>query len=122
MPLKIKAETLKKLQPKLRMIADGDTRVNVIRAERCAGLAVSRPKLAERVPIMRGSRAVGVSIDTLKKKPKAPPLKRVTKALLTNVFIYLRDATVKTPHIEGPSSRNGRIVEAQVPLSRVAGL
>lgn len=122
MPLKIKAETLKKLQPKLRMIADGDTRVNVIRAERCAGLVVSKPKLAKQVPMMRGSRAVGVSIDKLKKKPKAPPLKRVTRALITNVFVYLRDATVKTPKIDGPSSRNGRIVEAQVPLSRVAGL
>jgi len=122
MPLGIKPDTLKKLQPKLRMIADGDTRVNVVRAERCAGLAVSRPRVAKKVPFLRGARATPVSLEQLKKKPKAPPLKRITPALLTNVFVYLRDASVATPKLDIPMSRSGRIVEAQVPLNRVARL
>lgn len=40
MPPKIPRETLKKLQPKLRMIADGDAVVNTVRSERAAALAV----------------------------------------------------------------------------------
>ena len=43
MPLPIKPHILEKLQPKLRMIADGGTTVNVIRAERCGALAVDDP-------------------------------------------------------------------------------
>lgn len=120
MPLKIEPGTLKKLQPKLRMIADGDTRVNVIRAERCAGLAVDRPRVARQVPIMRGERAVPVTLEDFRRQPKAPPLKRVTRALIANVFVYLRDAGVATPTIDGPSSRQGRIVQAQVPLGSLA--
>src|SRR5262245_61184718 len=120
MPLGIKPEVLKKLQPKLRMIADGDTRVNVIRAERCAGLAVSKRSVAKRVPTLRGAEAVPVKLSDLKKKPKAPPLKRVTPAVDTNVFVYLRDATVKTPKFNVPMVRNGRIVKARVPLNRLA--
>ena len=46
MPLKIPTETLKKLQPKLRMIADGDTRVN-IEAARYAARNISTAKLVE---------------------------------------------------------------------------
>ena len=49
MPPKLSPDVLKKLQPKLRMFADGDTTVNVIRAERSAALAVDRPALLKRV-------------------------------------------------------------------------
>lgn len=119
MPLGIKPEVLKKLQPKLRMIADGDTRVNVIRAERCAGLAVSKKSVAKKVPTLRGADAVPIKLADLRKKPKAPPLKRVTPAVDTNVFVYLRDASVKTPKLNVPMVRNGRIVKAKVPLNRL---
>src|SRR6476660_4750153 len=119
MPLGIKPEVLKKLQPKLRMIADGDTRVNVIRAERCAGLAVSKKSVANKVPTLRGAQAVPIKLADLRKKPKAPPLKRVTPAVDTNLFVYLRDASVKTPKLNGPMVRNGRSVKAKVPLNRL---
>jgi subtilisin family serine protease len=122
MPPPIGPETLKKLQPKLRMIADGDTRVNVIRAERCAGLAVAQTRVVRDVPIMRGERAVPVALETLRRKPRTPPLKRVTSALVANVFVYLRDGAAPTPKIGGPFSRRGRIIEATVPLSRLGRL
>ena len=122
MPPRIKPATLKKLQPKLRMITDGDTEVNVIRAERCAGLAVETRRVAADVPIMRGERAVPVKVESLRRRPKPAPLKRVTRAVLANVFLYLRDAAAAGPVINGPSHRQGRIVEAQVPLSQLASI
>ena len=122
MPPRIKPATLKKLQPKLRMITDGDTEVNVIRAERCAGLAVETRRVAAEVPIMRGARAVPVKVESLRRRPKPAPLTRVTRAVLANVFLYLRDAAAAGPVINGPSHRQGRIVEAQVPLSQLASI
>lgn len=46
MPLRIPIDTLEKLQAKLRMIADGDTTVNVVRSERSAALAVRQRNAA----------------------------------------------------------------------------
>jgi hypothetical protein len=80
MPLPIPTETLKKLQPKLRMISNGDTRVNVVRAERCAALAVERPSTLKEIPTLRGPDAVPVALGNLKKKPRAPRLKKVSRA------------------------------------------
>jgi hypothetical protein len=46
---RIALELIRKLQPKLRMIADGDTTVNVVRAERCAALLVVSANASEEV-------------------------------------------------------------------------
>ena len=80
MPLRIAPATLKKLQPKLRMIADGDTAVNVVRAERCAALMVTSPSALKKSPSLRGAAATPVTLAELGKKPKTPPLKRITQA------------------------------------------
>jgi len=122
MPLRIPTETLKKLQPKIRMIADGDTTVNVVRAERCAGLAVERESLLKKIPPLRGPDDVPVTLRELKKKPKTPPLKRITRDVLTNVFVYLRDASAKSPKVTRPHSRSGQIIQVQAPLSEVPKL
>lgn len=122
MPLRIPTETLKKLQPKLRMIADGDTTVNVVRAERCAGLAVERESLLKKIPPLRGPDDVPVTLRELKKKPKTPALKRITRDVLTNVFVYLRDASAKSPKVTRPHSRSGQIIQVQAPLSEVPKL
>jgi len=122
MPLRVDSRVLKKLQPKLRMIADGDTRVNVVRAERCAGLVVSHERLAKSVPALRGAAAVPVSRRQARKRLRTPPLQRVTRDVLTNVFVYLRDASVPTPAVSGPSARSGRIMEAQLPVRDLIAL
>ncbi len=40
----------RKIHPKLRMIADGDTTVNVLRSEQCGVLAARTRSVASRVP------------------------------------------------------------------------
>jgi subtilisin family serine protease len=123
MPLRIAPETLRKLQPKLRMIADGDTTVNVVRAERCGALAVDDKALLARIPPQRGQHARPVALRTVRKKLRTPPLARITSEVLTNVFVYLRDSTADNPGAGGAIvSRRGRIVQVQTRLSDLPSL
>ncbi len=122
MPLKTSREVLKKLQPKLRMIADGDADVNIVRAERTAALIVESPAALKKVEKCRGADAVPVTIEDLKKKPRVRPLKRVTGAVRTNVFVYLRDPKVETPDVGQPTCRKGEIVQIQAPLDRIPAI
>lgn len=122
MPPRIPPETLNKLQPKLRMIAGGDTPVNVVRAERCAALAVRDKRLLEEFPPIRGADAAPVTIDQMARRPRTPRLERISGDVLTNVFVYLRDERVATPSATVPPSRSGRIVAVQAPLDEIPAL
>ena len=123
MPPQVQGETLRKLQPKLRMIADGGSTVNIVRAERCAALSVATPELLKKIPPVRGAAAVPVTRKKLKKKLKAPRLKSITPDVLTNVFVYLDDARAEDPpwH-DRPTSRSGRIMQVQTRLNDVPRL
>lgn len=123
MPLKIAPGTLKKLQPKLRMVADGDGTVNILRSERNAALAVESPRSVERVKQYRTADTVPRSLQELEKKPRKPkPLRTITSAVRTNVFAYLRDPEVQTQAIGRPHCRRGQIVQIQAPLSEVPAI
>jgi subtilisin family serine protease len=123
MPLRIEPEFLQKLQPKLRMIADGDTTVNVVRAERCAALAVDRAATADKVPEMRFASAVPTALDDLARKPRLPPLKRVTSEVLANVFVHLRDTAAAVPDVgASPHAQKGQLLLVQAPLSQLSKL
>jgi len=104
------------------MIADGDADVNIVRAERTAALIVESPAALKRVEKCRGADAVPVTIEDLKKKPRVRPLKRVTGAVRTNVFVYLRDPKVETPDVGQPTCRKGEIVQIQAPLDRIPAI
>ena len=52
------------------MIADGDTAVNVVRAERCAALTVTSSNLLKKFPPLRGDTATPVTLEELAKKPR----------------------------------------------------
>jgi subtilisin family serine protease len=123
MPPRIAADTLKKLQPKLRMITDGDTTVNVVRAERCGALAVDDDALLQRIEPQRGPNAAPTRLRAMKRKPKTPALRTITSEVLTNVFVYLRDsATDAPPSGSSFTSRRGRIVQVQARLSDLPAL
>lgn len=123
MPPRISKATLRKLQPKLRMIADGDTTVNVVRAERCAALSVVKPALLKKFTPLRGATAKPVALRDLKKKPRTPPLKALTSEVLTNVFVYLRDpASAEPPCGNRPHARSGQIMQVQTKLNEIPKL
>jgi subtilisin family serine protease len=123
MPAKISPEILRKLQPKLRMIANGDTTVNVVRAERCAALSVVKPSLLKKFPLLRGVTAAPVKLSDPKKTPRTRRLKRVTGDVLTNVFVYLRDETSEEPPCGNrPHARSGQIMQVQTKLDDIPRL
>ncbi len=105
------------------MIADGDTTVNVIRSERCAALAVSKPSLLKDFPAVRGPEASPVAYRDVAKKPKPKPLKQITGDLVTNVFVYLKDPLGGAPSCgERPHSQKGQIFQLQAKLSDIPPL
>jgi subtilisin family serine protease len=122
MAVRIPTDALEKMQPRLRMVADGDTRVNAVRAERCAALAIETPATARKIPELRGAGAVPVAVEALAKKPRAPALKQIPRDVLANVFVYLTDANAATPATTLPHSRRGPIVQVQTPLSQLPAL
>jgi subtilisin family serine protease len=123
MPPKIPSESLRKLQPKLRMIADGHTAVNVVRAERCAALSVVKPGLLKAFPPLRGRAARPVTMKEMKRKPRTPPLKRITPELMTNVFVYLRDPASHDPDYgQHVHARSGQIMQVQSKLNDIPKL
>jgi subtilisin family serine protease len=122
MPPKLSPEVLKKLQPKLRMFADGDTTVNVIRAERSAALAVDKPALLTRVRVVRGPDAVPVAREDLKRRPRTPPLGTITGGVRANVFVTLRDPSVTTPPLRRPHCRKGQMLQVQAPLNEIPAI
>jgi subtilisin family serine protease len=122
MAVRIPAATLEKMQPRLRMVVDGDTRVNAVRAERCAALMLEKPATARKIPRLRAAGAVPVSLDELERKPRAPALQRISRDVLTNVFVYLTDAEADTPDTASPHSRRGQIVQVQARLSELPAL
>jgi subtilisin family serine protease len=123
MPPKIPKETLRKMQSKLRMIADGDAVVNTLRSERTAALAVEAEATLKRVPQCRTDTSVPVSRKDRDKKVKTPPhLKSVTGAVRANVFVHLRDQHVKTPKTMRPHCRKGQLIQVQAPLNEIPAL
>jgi len=123
MPLRVARESLNKIQPKLRMIADGDSIVNAVRAERCGALAVENKTLLRRVAPRRGANAVPVRLADLRVKPKPRVLTDITRDVLANVFVYLRDSQSEDlPTGRRPYARRGRIAQLQTRLSDLPAL
>ncbi len=116
MPRSKPARVSAKVQPKLRMIANGSDEVNALRAEHACAVAVS-PAVAEQVAPLRAEGAVPVSKRRLPRKIErgslsAPPRARVS------AFVQLSDEVAGEPGrtLPGETARkaNVRTVELSV--------
>ncbi|MDK2742880.1 MAG: hypothetical protein NDI90_08185 [Nitrospira sp. BO4] len=121
-----------KCDPKLRIIANGDTDVNVVRAERCDALSVvstyplgKRQYSMEIIEAAESARSAnGVPRSA---RPKRPPakgnIKAITSKVSANVFIskYGTGPLPKSLGITESASR-GRLSRATVPLSKLSKL
>jgi subtilisin family serine protease len=110
-----------KLQPKVRMIANGSTEVNVIRAEHASALAA--PKRVRRsVRQVRGDDAVPVRRRRLPRSARPGKLRKppVTKA---HVFIHLVKGVPFGVKIHrSQSGRRSNIVAATVPIAELPSI
>lgn len=111
----------RKVHPKLRMIANGDTTVNVLRAEQCATLAAKSRGVASRVPRLRSDTAEPL-VGTPARFKTPPKLKQVSSDVLVNVFVELNGSTDSDKQLPRETGRIGNVVTAQLPLSEVSDL
>lgn len=103
------------------MIANGDTTVNVLRAEQCGVLAARSRTVASQVPRLRGNVAEPLERAPAKAKPPRR-LKEVSKDVLVNVFAQLTSGPGSEKPLPGETGRIGNVVTAQLPLSRMGDL
>src|SRR2546423_3132044 len=112
-------EQFRKLQPKLRMIANGNAKVNTIRAEQSSSIAVINQTLLKQTPICRGDDAVPIKQSELPQSVKRGHLKEVPANVYANVFIETLDASAQKDRLPGERARKATLVTARVPLSRL---
>jgi subtilisin family serine protease len=109
-------EDFRKFQPKLRMFANCDSKVNTLRAEQSSCISAEAP---EKVPLTRGNDAVPLTKSKLGKS-KAGDLKRIPSDILASVFIETLDASAKGKgKFPGQRAQKGNLVTARVPLSKL---
>jgi subtilisin family serine protease len=115
----------RKLDPKLRMVANGSSTVNAVRAEQCSAVTLAEDSpLLQRIPLQRGEGARAVSRKDLPPRIVRGKLEAIARDVLANVFITTTDPSEETARFKGETTRRGNLVAATVPLadlSEVAG-
>jgi subtilisin family serine protease len=112
---------IRRLHPKLRLIANGSTDVNTLRSERASALSVAEPSVLESVPCLRGPMARPVARRRLGKGAKRGKLEQVPPDVRANVFVRLLDPTRPVPPAIAPYAR-GRQQEVVIATMSLAQL
>ncbi|MGE0598689.1 MAG: S8 family serine peptidase [Dehalococcoidia bacterium] len=86
---------LDKLQPKLRMIANGSDQVNAVRAELSAALRVESEELLKETGQCRGAGAVPIERKQMPKSVKRGSLPELPHQVSVNVFVQLEDPAAR---------------------------
>ena len=118
-------DAIRKLQPKLRMVANSSVKVGVLRAERSSCIAVKSDSLAEKYGTAPGLEVEPKSIRELKKTVKRGKQREVPSNVYVNVFIETSDtddSRLKSKAFVGESARRGNIVSATVPLDKLESI
>jgi subtilisin family serine protease len=115
---------LRKLAPKLRMIANGSEVVNTLRAEQSSTVVVKDHQLLNSVPRLREQGARPTRPDALPKEAKRGKLKRVPSSAYTNVFVELVEDARSMPEAlrSLKTVRKQNLVTATVRLSELGEL
>jgi subtilisin family serine protease len=109
----------RKIHPKLRMIANGSTEVNTVRAEQCTALAVETSMRAEALPLLRGEEPVMQSLSALPGLPKPPKLQKLAEDILVNVFIETQDVGEDLPEVLNERAHRANLVTTTVQLNKL---
>ncbi|MEW6363163.1 MAG: S8 family serine peptidase [Acidobacteriota bacterium] len=108
-----------KIQPKLRMFANGSSEVNVLRAEHASALAAPKSPLLRKVAAQRGELAVAL---TKSEVPATVDVARRTldhtpDDVLANVFVHTLDRARRVRPLPGETARRGDLTTATVSLA-----
>lgn len=120
-PKIVRGQRVAKLHPKLRMVGNASTTVNVIRAEQASALAVTK-EVRQAVPLLRGDRAVPVRKRDLPKSVIRGKLRGDPEAK-AHVFIQLVDGVPQDAQVHpGQSGRRSNLVAATVRLADIRAI
>jgi hypothetical protein len=105
----------RKIQPKLRMIANGSKTVNMIRAEQSAAVACEKPEDAMALRVLSGAEPVLAQA----KPPEPPSLSELAEDILVNVFIETQAlGEGESIGLEGQAQK-GNLIAATISLSEL---
>jgi subtilisin family serine protease len=118
----------RRVQPKLRMVANGNAAVNTLRAELAAAVKVDAPKLLRDTRRCRGlgaepvSRAAAEAMRQPNKAAKRGKLKKLPKEVKASVFIYKTTPDKLDTAAVHEAGRKGRVSKATVSLAELRRL
>jgi subtilisin family serine protease len=116
----LEAKVARRLQPKFRMVANGDTEVNVLRAEQCSAVALTPKRAAESRPPRRSRQradAAEVTSSALRKKLAE------TADAVVSLFVQLDDDRVVTDLGQTPlTAVKGAVGTAELPVKKAIEL
>jgi len=110
------------IQPKLQMIANGDSDVNAVRSELCGSIKVSNAKLLRSIERRRREGDIAVDGNQVSRPPPRGKLKMIPGDIIANVFVQLKSGITNNKSVTGQRSRIGDLVRAQVRLSQLPDL
>lgn len=107
----------RKVDPMLRMVANGSASVNLARAEQSATIAIDGEHISKRA--LRGHQlAAERAVLTSKADLPTPALPRIAPGVTASVFIQTTSPDERV-RIEGETARRGDLVLAELPLDRL---
>jgi subtilisin family serine protease len=109
-------EEQQKIHPKLRMIANGSTEINSIRAEQCGLITVEPLSPLQDVSTVRGEVPISLNLEEFSVPPPRPKLKQLAEGVLVNVFIETQSDENDLPTQIKGTSRRGNLVAATIRL------
>jgi subtilisin family serine protease len=108
---------VRKLQPRLRMFANGSTAVNAIRCEQSAALAVDESGLPDTLALRAIAFEPPVTRQDLPEGIERGSLAEIPREILVNVFVETVAAGEGPVDIVGETARKRELITATMPLS-----
>ncbi|HEX5015931.1 MAG TPA: S8 family serine peptidase [Candidatus Limnocylindrales bacterium] len=110
---------VRKLQPRLRMVANGSTEVNAIRSEQSAALSVDPQRQADYEALPTIALAPPVARQDLPKNVVRGELDSITPDIFVNVFVETVAAGEGRVEISGETARKRELVTATMSLAEL---
>ncbi len=112
-----------KVQPKLRVITNGDEKVNAIRAEQCGAVVVGQKQILSDVPPMVTDDASPVLSKELPRSAKRGSINSLAPGIKTNVFIQTDDSFVSKDQMPAKvTAQRMNLMTAEVTFDEVKNL
>src|SRR5688572_23952681 len=118
----LRGDELRKVQPKLRMIANGSSRVNALRAERSSCVAVTSKAPTPSGRRVAGDSAIPISALQLRPSETRGKQRRLADDILVNVFVQATDRKGPVRGKKDKTQAKHGLATATVKLSELASL